>query len=144
MGASLTLPVQHGRLALGMWQGIYLNEHRWGRQAGRRQAGRRQAVCLVGSGCSIPQEVAGGACLLTRPARRARCLPPFPAHCLALATVYLIAPPWPWPLQELRRPPEGGHHSAGAAAGRWAALQRLPVTAAVGRRLWARLAASSL
>lgn len=28
MGASLTLPVQHGRLALGTWQGIYLNEHR--------------------------------------------------------------------------------------------------------------------
>ena len=28
MGASLMLPVQHGRLALGTWQGIYLNEHR--------------------------------------------------------------------------------------------------------------------
>ncbi|KAL4435588.1 hypothetical protein ABPG77_002551 [Micractinium sp. CCAP 211/92] len=28
MGASLTLPIQHGRLALGTWQGIYLNEHR--------------------------------------------------------------------------------------------------------------------
>jgi secondary thiamine-phosphate synthase enzyme len=30
MGASLQVPVQHGRLALGTWQGIYLNEHRWG------------------------------------------------------------------------------------------------------------------
>lgn len=28
MGASLTIPIQHGRLALGTWQGIYLNEHR--------------------------------------------------------------------------------------------------------------------
>jgi secondary thiamine-phosphate synthase enzyme len=28
MGPSLTLPVAHGRLALGTWQGIYLCEHR--------------------------------------------------------------------------------------------------------------------
>lgn len=28
MGASLTIPISHGRLALGTWQGIYLNEHR--------------------------------------------------------------------------------------------------------------------
>jgi hypothetical protein len=28
MGASLMLPVQNGQLALGTWQGIYLNEHR--------------------------------------------------------------------------------------------------------------------
>jgi secondary thiamine-phosphate synthase enzyme len=28
MGASLTLPVSDGRLALGTWQGIYLCEHR--------------------------------------------------------------------------------------------------------------------
>ncbi|KAI3435004.1 hypothetical protein D9Q98_003056 [Chlorella vulgaris] len=28
MGMTLVIPVQHGRLALGMWQGIYLNEHR--------------------------------------------------------------------------------------------------------------------
>jgi secondary thiamine-phosphate synthase enzyme len=27
-GAGLTLPVSDGRLALGTWQGIYLNEHR--------------------------------------------------------------------------------------------------------------------
>lgn len=27
-GASLTLPVRYGRLALGTWQGIYLCEHR--------------------------------------------------------------------------------------------------------------------
>lgn len=28
LGPSLTLPVTHGRLALGTWQGIYLCEHR--------------------------------------------------------------------------------------------------------------------
>jgi len=28
MGASVTLPIQGGRLALGTWQGIYLCEHR--------------------------------------------------------------------------------------------------------------------
>lgn len=27
-GASLTIPVRNGRLALGTWQGIYLGEHR--------------------------------------------------------------------------------------------------------------------
>lgn len=34
MGPSLNLPIRNGRLALGTWQGIYLNEHRdqggWG------------------------------------------------------------------------------------------------------------------
>jgi secondary thiamine-phosphate synthase enzyme len=34
MGVSLTIPIRHGKLALGTWQGIYLNEHRdqggWG------------------------------------------------------------------------------------------------------------------
>lgn len=28
MGASLTIPIRNGRLALGTWQGIYLCEHR--------------------------------------------------------------------------------------------------------------------
>ena len=28
MGVSLTIPISNGRLALGTWQGIYLNEHR--------------------------------------------------------------------------------------------------------------------
>ncbi|WP_163932644.1 secondary thiamine-phosphate synthase enzyme YjbQ [Paraferrimonas sp. SM1919] len=28
LGTSLTLPISHGRLALGTWQGIYLGEHR--------------------------------------------------------------------------------------------------------------------
>lgn len=28
LGCSLTIPVRHGRLALGTWQGIYLCEHR--------------------------------------------------------------------------------------------------------------------
>jgi len=34
MGPSLNVPIRNGRLALGTWQGIYLNEHRdqggWG------------------------------------------------------------------------------------------------------------------
>lgn len=34
MGVSLSIPIRNGRLALGTWQGIYLNEHRdqggWG------------------------------------------------------------------------------------------------------------------
>ena len=28
LGASVTVPVSHGRLQLGVWQGIYLGEHR--------------------------------------------------------------------------------------------------------------------
>ena len=28
MGPSLTIPIRNGKLALGTWQGIYLNEHR--------------------------------------------------------------------------------------------------------------------
>lgn len=28
LGCSVTIPINHGRLALGMWQGIYLCEHR--------------------------------------------------------------------------------------------------------------------
>ncbi|AXE21419.1 YjbQ family protein [Runella rosea] len=28
LGSSVLIPIQHGRLALGMWQGIYLCEHR--------------------------------------------------------------------------------------------------------------------
>jgi hypothetical protein len=29
MGVSLNVPITDGRLALGTWQGIYLNEHRY-------------------------------------------------------------------------------------------------------------------
>jgi secondary thiamine-phosphate synthase enzyme len=39
-GSSLTLPVSHGRLALGTWQGIYLCEH-------RDQGGSRSLVVTV-------------------------------------------------------------------------------------------------
>jgi secondary thiamine-phosphate synthase enzyme len=28
IGNSITIPIQSGRLALGIWQGIYLGEHR--------------------------------------------------------------------------------------------------------------------
>ena len=28
VGASVTVPVSAGRMALGTWQGLYLNEHR--------------------------------------------------------------------------------------------------------------------
>lgn len=34
MGPSLTIPIRKGTLALGTWQGIYLNEHR--NSGGRR------------------------------------------------------------------------------------------------------------
>jgi secondary thiamine-phosphate synthase enzyme len=42
MGSSLTIPITDGRLNLGMWQGIYLCEH-------RNKGGRRKIVItLVG------------------------------------------------------------------------------------------------
>lgn len=40
LGASLTIPVHRGKLALGTWQGIYLAEH-------RRQGGRRKLVLTL-------------------------------------------------------------------------------------------------
>lgn len=42
MGPNLTIPVQHGRLALGTWQGIYLCEHR------NRGGSRRLVLTLQG------------------------------------------------------------------------------------------------
>lgn len=42
IGPSLTLPVDHGHLALGAWQGIYLCEHR------NRAEGRRIVATLQG------------------------------------------------------------------------------------------------
>ncbi len=42
LGVDLTLPVQQGRLSLGVWQGIYLGEHR------DRAAKRRIVVTLSG------------------------------------------------------------------------------------------------
>ncbi|MFC3198413.1 secondary thiamine-phosphate synthase enzyme YjbQ [Parapedobacter deserti] len=35
MGASITIPIQNGKLALGTWQGVYLCEHR--NRGGSRQ-----------------------------------------------------------------------------------------------------------
>ncbi len=40
LGSSLTIPVHHGALALGTWQGIYLCEH-------RRRGGRRRLVLTL-------------------------------------------------------------------------------------------------
>jgi secondary thiamine-phosphate synthase enzyme len=40
IGSSVTIPVAHGSLALGTWQGIYLCEH-------RRQGGRRKLVLTL-------------------------------------------------------------------------------------------------
>jgi secondary thiamine-phosphate synthase enzyme len=40
LGASLCIPIAHGALALGSWQGIYLCEH-------RRQGGRRRLVLTL-------------------------------------------------------------------------------------------------
>jgi len=42
IGSSLTIPVTDGRLNLGMWQGIYLGEHR------DRASGRRLVITLHG------------------------------------------------------------------------------------------------
>jgi len=40
LGSSLTLPIRNGRLNLGTWQGIYLNEH-------RDRGGRRRLVITL-------------------------------------------------------------------------------------------------
>lgn len=40
MGPSLNIPISHGRLAMGTWQGIYLNEH-------RNYGGRRKIVVTL-------------------------------------------------------------------------------------------------
>jgi secondary thiamine-phosphate synthase enzyme len=40
LGSSVTVPISHGRLKLGTWQGIYLCEH-------RRRAGRRRLVVTL-------------------------------------------------------------------------------------------------
>ncbi len=42
LGVSLTIPVSNGRLRLGVWQGIYLGEHR------DRAQGRRLVITLHG------------------------------------------------------------------------------------------------
>lgn len=44
LGPSLTIPVRKGRLALGVWQGIYLCEHR------DHAGGRELVVTLQGQG----------------------------------------------------------------------------------------------
>jgi secondary thiamine-phosphate synthase enzyme len=43
MGASLTIPISKGALALGTWQGVYLNEH--------RNAGGPRQVMVTLQGC---------------------------------------------------------------------------------------------
>jgi secondary thiamine-phosphate synthase enzyme len=42
LGNSVTIPISNGRLNMGMWQGIYLNEHR------DHARGRRLVVTLFG------------------------------------------------------------------------------------------------
>lgn len=44
LGASLSLPVRDGRLALGTWQGVYLCEHR------NHGGARRLVLTLMGEG----------------------------------------------------------------------------------------------
>ena len=44
LGASLTIPVSDGRLALGIWQGIYMAEHR------DRAGARKLVLTLHGEG----------------------------------------------------------------------------------------------
>ncbi|MEP1740754.1 MAG: secondary thiamine-phosphate synthase enzyme YjbQ [Kangiellaceae bacterium] len=43
LGASLSVPISHGKLNLGVWQGIYLCEH-------RNRSGSRQIVATL-NGC---------------------------------------------------------------------------------------------
>ena len=50
-GASLVLPVQDGRLALGTWQGIYLCEH--------RDNGGARNVLVTAYGCANMRSCAG-------------------------------------------------------------------------------------
>ncbi|GAK84744.1 hypothetical protein JCM19238_2312 [Vibrio ponticus] len=40
LGSSVTIPISHGRLALGTWQGIYLGEH-------RDQGGNRRIIATI-------------------------------------------------------------------------------------------------
>ena len=40
MGASVMIPISHGRLQLGTWQGIYLCEH-------RNHASGRQVIITI-------------------------------------------------------------------------------------------------
>jgi secondary thiamine-phosphate synthase enzyme len=40
LGASLSIPIREGRLALGTWQGIYLCEH-------RNHGGRRRLIATI-------------------------------------------------------------------------------------------------
>ncbi|OEF05773.1 secondary thiamine-phosphate synthase enzyme YjbQ [Vibrio genomosp. F10] len=40
LGQSLSIPIHNGKLAMGMWQGIYLGEH-------RHCAGKRQVVITI-------------------------------------------------------------------------------------------------
>ena len=40
LGASVTIPIRGGRLALGTWQGIYLGEH-------RNHGGARTAIATL-------------------------------------------------------------------------------------------------
>jgi secondary thiamine-phosphate synthase enzyme len=40
IGSSISVPIEHGKLALGTWQGIYLCEH-------RNRGGRRRLVLTV-------------------------------------------------------------------------------------------------
>lgn len=42
LGSSLTIPISQGRLNLGTWQGVYLNEHR------DRGRGRRLVITITG------------------------------------------------------------------------------------------------
>lgn len=45
LGASITVPIASGALSLGIWQGIYLGEH-------RNRAGRRRLIATLQGACS--------------------------------------------------------------------------------------------
>ena len=49
IGSSISAPIQHGKLALGVWQGIYLCEH-------RDRGGKRRLVVTVQGEKRTPKE----------------------------------------------------------------------------------------
>jgi len=54
LGSSITVPIRHGRLALGTWQGIYLCEH-------RNRGGNRRVIATLQGDIAVTGGDAGTA-----------------------------------------------------------------------------------
>lgn len=125
MGMTLVIPVQHGRLALGMWQGIYLNEHRWAVHGGTAAMAFGPATassprCSLAAVHGVSSPALGAH---TRPAHLAMGLPEL---SLALSSDRRVCDLRAL-TQELRRASAAGHHRAGAEASRRAHVQQSQV-----------------